>query len=177
MLHFKVERGGYKILTAGLIGAASLGLSAGIEKFLQAIPGLQPLMMFPIPSFGGEQRTVSDIIAVTLSALAGGILSTIALYFMDKCRHDEKNSRIHIQLVNQSGIVVQYNIAKTWYVIDDAYNFLGKNVVEVVNTSIQTKSEIDKMNKKTEERLGGFEDSLKKLQEMHKRHKNITDKE
>jgi hypothetical protein len=166
-----------KILTAGLIGAASLGLSAGIEKFLQAIPGLQPLMMFPIPSFGGEPRTVSDIIAVTLSALAGGILSTVALYFMDKCRQDEKNSRIHIQLVNQSGIVAQYNIAKTWYVIDDAYNFLGKNVVEAVNTSIQMKSEIDEMNKKTEERLGGLEGSLKKLQEMHKRHKNITDKE
>jgi hypothetical protein len=73
-----------KILTAGLIGAASLGLSACIEKLLQPIPVLQPLMMFPIPSFGKKPRTVNGILSVTISALAGGLLTTIVLYFMDK---------------------------------------------------------------------------------------------
>lgn len=112
-----------KILTSGLIGVLSLGLSAVIEKGLQAIPGLQPLMMFPIPSFGKEQRTVSDVIAVTLSSLAGGLITTIVLYFMDKARAKAKHDRLQIQLIAQSGVVVECQIAKTWCTLDEAYGF------------------------------------------------------
>jgi len=150
----------FKILTAGLIGAASLGLSAGIEKLLQAIPGLQPLMMFPIPSIGKEPRTVSDILAVTLSAFAGGILTTIALYFLDKCRAESKKDKLRIQLVAQSGVVVQYKIAQTYCVLDSAYSFFKssmefeKEEMDNIYTSIQESGNIvDKAADEYEEKL------------------------
>lgn len=120
-----------KILTAGIIGAASLGLSAVIEKGLQAIPGLQLLMMFPIPSFGKEQRTVSDVIAITISALAGGLLTTIVLYFMDKCRASAEHDKLQIQLIAQSGVAVQCEVAKTWCTMDEAYKFFKMKVFEI----------------------------------------------
>ena len=132
-----------KILTAGIIGAASLGLSAAIEKGLQVIPGLQPLMMFPIPSFGKEQRTVSDVIAVTLSALAGGLLTTVVLYFIDKCHAKAKHDKLQIQLISQSGVVVQCQIARTWCTLDDAYKFLKIKVFETAQIFKETKEELD----------------------------------
>jgi hypothetical protein len=160
-----------KILTAGLIGAASLGLSAGIEKLLQAIPGLQPLMMFPIPSIGKEPRTVSDIIAVTLSALAGGLLTTIVLYFMDKCRNAGKKDKLQIQLVTQSGVVVQYKIAQTWIVMGDGWNCLSSAAADGVKTMIETKKAIDESHAEAACAVDDFH----RLIENRIKHRNIED--
>lgn len=140
-----------KVLTAGIIGALSLGLSAAIEKFLQSIPGLQPIMMFPIPSFGKEKKTVSDVIAVTLSAVAGGLVSTIVLYFMDKCRSAAKKDKLQIQMVTTSGVVVQCKVSQSWFAINNAYDFFAqmaieeiKNVEEKFNVIKSSKDENDK---------------------------------
>jgi hypothetical protein len=159
-----------KILTAGLIGATSLGLSAGIEKLLQAIPGLQPLMMFPVPSIGKEPRTVSDILAVTLSALAGGVLTTIVLYFMDKCRNTGKKDKLQIQLVAQSGVVVQYKIAQTWCVMGDAYQFLGEKAVEGYTMLKTANDEIEASTDEAEKCVDDFHNMVEKL----KRRKNLA---
>jgi hypothetical protein len=157
-----------KILTAGLIGAASLGLSAGIEKLLQAIPGLQPLMMFPIPSIGKEPRTVSDIFAVTLSALAGGLLTTIALYFMDKCRSAGKRDKLQIQLLAQSGVVVQYKIAQTWCVMGDAYHFLGDKIAEGAEMLNTAHDEIEASATESAKAVNDFHDTVEKLLQKRK---------
>lgn len=132
-----------KVLTAGIIGALSLGLSAAVEKFLQAIPGLQPIMFLPIPSIGKEQRTVSDIIAVTLSAIAGGLATTIVLYFMDKSRNEAKKDKLQIQMVSTSGIIVNCNIAKTWCVLDDAYFFFKKEFYKAQEMIEETREKIE----------------------------------
>jgi hypothetical protein len=161
-----------KILTTGLIGAASLGLSAGIEKLLQAIPGLQPLMMLPIPSIGKEPRTVSDILAVTLSALAGGLLTTIALYFMDKCRNAGKKDILQIQLVSQSGVVVQYKIAQTWCVMEEAYRFLDKKVFE---GAMMLKSAHDGIKESAEESSKNVNDFHNMVEQLKQRKKSIAD--
>jgi ribosomal protein L17 len=154
-----------KILTAGLIGAASLGLSAGIEKLLQAIPGLQPLMMFPVPSIGKEPRTVSDILAITLSALAGGLLTTIVLYFMDKCRESAKKDKLQIQLVAQSGVVVQYKIAQTWCVLDDAYKFLGERAVEDYAMLKAANDEIEASADEAKKAVNDFHNTTERLKQ------------
>jgi hypothetical protein len=60
------------------------------SKDVASHSGLQPLMMFPVPSLGKKSRDVSDIFVVTLSALSEGILTTIVLYFMDKLRQKSK---------------------------------------------------------------------------------------
>ena len=113
-----------KIMIAGLIGAASLGLAAAVEKFLQAIPGLQPIMMFPIPFL--ENQTVSDILAVTLTSVLAGVVTTIVIYSMDKFRENSRKSKLQIQLVRKSGMVVEYKNIQSWFVLKDAYIFLDK---------------------------------------------------
>jgi len=125
-----------KILTAGLIGAASLGLSAGIETLLKSIPGLQPLMMFPVPLIG---KTVSDVLATTLSALVGGVLITIVLYFMDKFRSEGQKDKLRFQLIAQSGLVVQCKIAQTYCVLGDAYRFLDYRIEQEQERLNQTR--------------------------------------
>jgi 5-methylcytosine-specific restriction endonuclease McrA len=161
-----------KILTAGLIGAASLGLSAGIEKLLQSIPGLQPLMMFPIPSFGKNPRTVSDILSFTISALAGGLLTTIALYFMDKCREAGKKDKLQIQLISQGGVVVQYKIAQTWCVLYDAYQFLEKKIIEDVTMLKETNNEIEESGKEAAKAVNDF---LITVNEFEQKQKALTE--
>lgn len=132
-----------KILTAGLIGAASLSLTDVIEKFLLSIPGLQPIMLFPLPSFTeGESRTVSDAIAVTLSSLAGGLLTTLVLYMMDSFRNSSKKTKLQIQLVYQSGVVVEYKLAQTWFVLSDAYEYLEKKTKETAASFEHTQTVI-----------------------------------
>ena len=152
-----------KILTAGIIGAASLGLGAVIEKGLQAIPGLQPLMMFPIPSWGKEPRTVSDVLSVTLSALAGGLMTTVVLYFMDKCMASAKHDKLQIQLIAQSGVVVQCEVAKTWCTMDDAYKFFKMKVFEISQIFKNTEEELDKSFETVKQVTNSREEAMSKL--------------
>lgn len=159
-----------KILTAGLIGAASLGLSAGIEKLLQSIPGLQPLMMFPIPFPGKEPRTVSDIVAGTLSVLAGGLLTTIVLYFMDKCREGSRKEKIQLQLVTQSGVVVQYKIAQTWMFLDEAYRRLQNIAVDFAYYVSDGQAAIQESGERADQALQKLADINAELKSL-KKHK------
>ncbi len=149
-----------KILTAGLIGAGSLGLSAAIEKFLQAIPLLQPVMMFPIP---GDGRTVSDIFAVTLSAILGSLLTTIVIYFMDKFRKDGENAKLQIQLVYQGNIVSYYKVAQTYLVLHDAYKFMHNTIGESKQLVAETTSSIDESFQDVSESSDELDELLEKL--------------
>lgn len=154
-----------KIMTAGLIGAVSLGLSATIEKFLQAIPGLQPIMFFPIPFLAG--RTVSDVLAVTLSALLGGILTTIVIYFMDKIRKEGKQCKLQIQLMYQSGLVVEYANVQSWFVLKDAYGFFNAAVEAANNATVEAKADIEEGFGKVKEASNDFQDAIKRLKSLN----------
>lgn len=146
-----------KILVAGMIGALSLGLSASIEKFLQSIPGLQPIMMFPIPSFGDEQRTVSDVLAVTLSAVAGALISTIVIYYMDRFFASNKKDKLQIQLVAASGVVVQCRLAQGWLAIGEAYDFLQDRLRNGVQINEDTFNAIKTKDRATKEVHRGWD--------------------
>lgn len=159
-----------KILTAGLIGAASLGLSAGIEKLLQSIPGLQPLMMFPIPFPGETPRTISDILAVTLSALVGGLLTTIVLYYMDKIRDDSKKEKLQIQLVNQSGVVVQYKIAQTWMVLDESYRTLQNVAMDYAYYMSDGQAVIQRSGEQADQAVAELNDKNARLKSLSFKH-------
>ena len=159
-----------KILTSGLIGAASIGLSAGIEKLLQSIPGLQPLMMFAIPFPGKQTRTVSDILAVTMSALVGGLLTTIVLYFMDKCRDNSKNEKLHINLVSQSGVVVQYKIAQTWMTLDDAYRCLHNIATDFAYYISDGQTILQESSERANQAISNLSDANKRLKNLLYKH-------
>ncbi len=147
-----------KILTTGIIGALSLGLSATIEKALQAIPGLRPIMMFPIPSIGREQRTVSDAIAVTLSAMAGCLVSTIVIYFIDKIRSNDQRDNLQIRLLNQSGLVLQYETAASWCAVGNAYQQIANIAQHGEETLNNTKKALE----------SSYEEVVKADQELDK---------
>jgi hypothetical protein len=156
-----------KIMTAGLIGAASLGLSAAVEKFLQTIPGLQPIMMFPIPFSGETSRTVSDILAVTLTSLMGGILTTVTIYAMDKFRNDGKKGELQIQLVYKSGIVVDYKTIQSWLLLKNAYEFLQVSIKETGDKIIASQEIITHSEKEIDKSHRNYETALNKLENLY----------
>jgi hypothetical protein len=158
-----------KVLTAGVIGALSLGLSAMIEKALQAIPGLQPVMMFTVYSAEGELTTVSDVLAVTLSGVAGGLLATIAVYLLDQLRNGAIANKLEIQLVTQSGVLVEYSAAKSWISLHDAYENLRKDAYDLANQAQHSSNALEVSNRSVSESRERFASTLEKLKQRRQK--------
>ena len=155
-----------KIMITGLIGAASLGLAAAVEKFLQAIPGLQPIMMFPIPFL--ENQTVSDILAVTLTSVLAGVVTTIVIYSMDKFRENSRKSKLQIQLVRKSGMVVEYKNIQSWFVLKDAYIFLDKLNDETIKKIQNTKEQLEDSKKELKNSRDLLNEKMLELKQITK---------
>ena len=155
-----------KIMIAGLIGAASLGLAAAVEKFLQAIPGLQPIMMFPIPFL--ENQTVSDILAVTLTSVLAGVVTTIVIYSMDKFRENSRKSKLQIQLVRKSGMVVEYKNIQSWFVLKDAYMFLDKVNDETIEKIKNTEEQLNNSKKEIKNSRDLLNEKILELKQITK---------
>ncbi|QKF62765.1 putative membrane protein [Campylobacter mucosalis] len=151
-----------KILTAGLIGALSLGLTEAIDKLLNCVPGLAPLMQIPIST----EHTLGGAIAVTLSALCGGLLTTIALYFMDKARSENKESRLRIQILTKTGEIVQYKIAQTYFVLADGYNTIFAGAKQSFEIIKNTQAQIDESLLNSEQKISEFDSIMQKLKEQ-----------
>lgn len=149
-----------KVLMAGLIGAASLGMSGAIEVFLQSIPGLQPLMMFPIP---GDGRTVSDIIAVALSAVLGGVLTTTVLYLMDGFRRQSKEDKLQIQMVCKSGEIVEYSTMLSWLTFSDAYEQFFEDARDQANIVAEADRSIEVNNQTVAQASSSYAAAIQKL--------------
>ena len=155
-----------KIMITGLIGAASLGLAAAVEKFLQAIPGLQPIMMFPIPFL--ENQTVSDILAVTLTSVLAGVVTTIVIYSMDKFRENSRKSKLQIQLVRKSGMVVEYKNIQSWFVLKDAYMFLDKVNDEAIEKIKNTEEQLNNSKKEIKNSRDLLNEKMLELKQITK---------
>lgn len=155
-----------KIMIAGLIGAASLGLAAAVEKFLQAIPGLQPIMMFPIPFL--ENQTVSDILAVTLTSVLAGVVTTIVIYSMDKFRNSNKNSKLRMQLVTKTGMLVEYKNIQSWFVLQEAYLFLDTSTDNINKMIKNTSNNLNNSRIEVESSREELDNSLLKLKQIIK---------
>jgi len=149
-----------KVLTAGLIGALSLGLTEGIEKLLLSVPVLTPIMSLPLP-FGDQ--TIGDAIAVTLSAMCGGLLTTVTLYFMDKAQRGTKESKIQIQLMAKSGEIVHMKAAQTWVVLGEAYDEFFNDAKQSYAKFEQVKLEINQSTKQASESVENFSKTMANL--------------
>lgn len=152
-----------KIIITGIIGALSLGLSACIEKFLQSIPGLQPLMMFPIPSLGTEQRTVSDALAVTLSAIAGGVVSTVVIYFMDKIRCENEKNKLRIQIAYKSQEALELAKTSVYSKLAEAFGFIRKISEDTTYAQQAAMEEEQKSFEKLDKASKDLDDIVKKF--------------
>lgn len=130
-----------KILTTGLIGALSLGLAEGIEKLLLSVPVLAPIMAFPVPVIN---ESIGTILSTTLSAIIGGLLSTIAIYYMDKWASGDKESNLQIQIMAKSGEVVNYKLQQTWLALWDGYDAVLGGAERTMGSIEQLRATINK---------------------------------
>lgn len=130
-----------KILTTGLIGALSLGLAEGIEKLLLSVPALTPIMAFPVPIIN---ESIGTILSTTLSAIIGGLLSTIAIYYMDKWASGKKESNLQIQIMTKSGEVANLKLQENWLVLWDGYDAVLGGAERTMGSIEQLRNTINK---------------------------------
>lgn len=130
-----------KILTTGLIGALSLGLAEDIEKLLLSVPALTPIMAFPVPIIN---ESIGTILSTTLSAIIGGLLSTIAIYYMDKWASGKKESNLQIQIMTKYGEVANLKLQETWLVLWDGYDAVLGGAERTMGSIEQLRNTINK---------------------------------
>ena len=149
-----------KVLTAGLIGALSLGLSEAIDKFLLSIPVLTPIFSFIVPVIG---KSVGDIVRTCLSAILGGVLTTIVIYFMDKLHSQSKADKIQIQLVTKSGEISAYQVALSWVALSEAYDEFFVDVKQSITKLANTIRIVRDSSQETSMAVSNFIDKMQNL--------------
>ncbi|MEE6620065.1 hypothetical protein VWN47_08455, partial [Campylobacter jejuni] len=105
-----------------------------------------------------------------ITSACGAILSTIAIFYMDKWRNDSKIGRLQIQLVAQNGVIMHYKIAQTWFVLGDAYNLFeqvvergNKNLTMLKNNINQAKNTLKQVEKERQEIMSECINQLRNL--------------
>ena len=154
-----------KILITGIIGATCLGLSESISKFLLTVPGLNIILNLPLHENEetGEVTTLAEPTSIVLTSIIGGIMSTIAVYYMDKCRREAKNDKIQIQLMTKSGEIVHMKAAQTWFVLGEAYDVFSNDIKQSCAELEQAKLEINQSTKQASESVEDFSQTMANL--------------
>ncbi|EBF5453962.1 hypothetical protein LU148_001593 [Campylobacter coli] len=167
-----------KIMVTGLISATAMLGSETLNKLLTSVPILGPAMQFPIP-FTGEKndqgglvnfQTIGDALSLCITSACGAVLSTIAIFYMDKWRNDSKIGSLQIQLVAQNGVVMHYKIAQTWFVLGDAYNLFGQVMERGSQNLVILKNKVNQVQNKLKqaegERQEAISDCIKQLENL-----------
>lgn len=141
-----------KVLTAGIITACGFLLEETIDKFITTIcPFLAP---------------ISEPVAVTLSAIIGGVLSTIALYYMDKWFNANKTSNLQIQIMTKKGEIVSYKIAQTWFVMKDSFEYLANTAQRYEQKIVEINHFIKDSGREADSALDELDLALNQLESM-----------
>lgn len=109
-----------EVFVYGLVSGLTILSSEAITKGLYTIPYLNAILALPI----SPDETIGDALGLCISAALGAVLSTIAIYYMDKWANDKKIAGLQIQMIAQSGIVVRCQVVKSWFSLLDAWRFL-----------------------------------------------------
>ena len=86
---------------------------------------------------------------------------------MDKCRASAKHDKLQIQLIAQSGVVVQCELAKTWCTLADAYKFFEMIVFEISQIFKNTEEELDKSFGTVKQATNSRENAMSKLRAIY----------
>ena len=116
--------------------------------------------MIPIP-FTGE--TIGDALGLCISAALGAVLSTIAIYYMDKWANDKKIAGLQIQMVAQSGIVVRCQVVKSWFATLDAWRFLSFAIDDTHRKLNSARHIIKSVNDEAQQSIDELQNTLKAL--------------
>lgn len=154
-----------KVFVAGLIGAITMLSSESIKTWLLSIPGLNVVLGLPIPL---TNETIGDALSLCVSAVMGAVLSTIAIYYMDQYASKEKERRIQIQIMAQGGVVVQYQIAQSWFCLYDAYAYFGRAVQESIETLQESDRRIMQSGERAQESIDDLHNAMDRLRKLKK---------
>lgn len=157
------NREAFKILVTGVIGVSSLYLKGHIDKCLQLIPALQSIMMMPVHTDINQKNTLSEVIAVILSAIVGGIATSVVLYFMDAERNKAKKNKLQIQMVTTNGVIMNCNVAKTWCTLHDCVDFVTEKIDSIEKVLEDKNRNINKSFEEVDENNSEKDKVMKKL--------------
>ena len=152
-----------KIFVAGLIGAVTMLSGEYITKWLYAIPGLNVILGIPLPFL---DETIGDALGLCISAALGAVLSTIAIYYMDKWANDKKIAGLQIQMVAQSGVVVRCQVVKSWFSLLDAWRFLEFAIEDTQRKLNNARLAIESSHSKAQQSIDELQDKLDELKAL-----------
>lgn len=152
-----------KIFVAGLISAVTMLSGEYITAWLKAIPGINALFGIPIPFL---DETIGDALGLCISAALGAVLSTIAIYYMDKWANDKKIAGLQIQMVAQSGIVVRCQVVKSWFSLLDAWRFLEFAIEDTQRKLNNARLAIESSHSKAQQSIDELQDKLDELKAL-----------
>ena len=152
-----------KIFVAGLISAVTMLSGEYITKWLYAIPGLNVILNIPIPFLN---ETIGDALGLCISAALGAVLSTIAIYYMDKWANDKKIAGLQIQMVAQSGVVVRCQVVKSWFSLLDAWRFLEFAIEDTQRKLDNARLAIESSHSKAQQSIDELQDKLDELKAL-----------
>lgn len=154
-----------KIFVAGLIGAVTMLSNEAILAWLKAIPGINVLFNIPLPFL---DETIGDALGLCISAALGAVLSTIAIYYMDKWANKDKVAGLKLQIMAKSGEVANLTIMQTWFAFKDGFDYITKEANSFGHSIAETKLAIATNGQETDKELDSWESSLKELENLTK---------
>lgn len=141
-------------------------IEAGIVAFFSNLIVFLIKKIFTMKQQRCLGESVGDTIALSITAAAGAVLSTIAIYYMDKFRNGDKVGKLHMQLATQSGVCVQYKTAQSYFVLYDAHCFVAQEYKRTMQSLQDEKVKYEQRQKVLNEELDGLERLTKQAKEL-----------
>lgn len=161
----EVMREAAKVLVSGLIAATTMLGAAALGKMIETT---FPFLALPLPFTEGE--TIASAAGLCLTAALGAILSTIAIYYIDKWASDSKESRLQLQIMGKSGELVQLKTAQSWFVLHDAWQFTLSIAESTINKINEAQEAIAKSSQETKESFDDLDSTMAKLRAFRMQH-------
>ena len=117
-----------------------------------------------------ENETILGAVALCLTAALGAILSTIAIYYIDKWASDSKESRLQLQIMGKSGELVQLKVAQSWFVLHNAWQFTLGITQSTINKINEAQEAIAKSSQETKESFNDVDSAMAKLRAFRMQH-------
>ena len=162
----EVMREAAKVLVSGLISATTMLGAAAMTEMLEGLCPALKTVRLPF----AENETILGAVALCLTAALGAILSTIAIYYIDKWASDSKESRLQLQIMGKSGELVQLKVAQSWFVLHDAWQFTLGITQSTINKINEAQEAIAKSSQETKESFNDVDSAMAKLRAFRMQH-------
>lgn len=162
----EVMREAAKVLVSGLIAATTMLGAAAMTEMLEGLCPALKTVRLPF----AENETILGAVALCLTAALGAILSTIAIYYIDKWASDSKESRLQLQIMGKSGEIVQLKTAQSWLVLHDAWQFTLSITQSTINKINEAQEAIAKSSQETKESFNDVDSTMAKLRAFRAQH-------